>query len=290
MKPFIDKEVIARKQKGLEGQNERVLDLVQSIRYQKTARGLNYCYESLADCHRKQAMFDYFIAGDMRSLKQNLYVASQLEFAALALYDYQRFSTGSEILYALLSDSLAVASQMAQLQPTDYLDARSNPQNHQFVVHMYQLALRGDYEFLRVKVQTLENMRSKKERELPAQGDDFFSLLMRGEKTALENLISQHARVTSKDVLIEDFMCFQGTLEAKICWSRGVEVQVDSSLLPMDLMPIVPLAHYDDVYDFLEPGYVPAKVSWLERVRYRLRERKASKELTRRALGASRSA
>ena len=87
MKPFIDKEVIARKQKGLEGQNERVLDLVQSIRYQKTARGLNYCYESLADCHRKQAMFDYFIAGDMRSLKQNLYVASQLEFAALALYD-----------------------------------------------------------------------------------------------------------------------------------------------------------------------------------------------------------
>jgi hypothetical protein len=34
----------------------------------------------------------------------------------------------------------------------------------------------------------------------------------------------------------------------------------------MDLMPVKPLAHYDDVYDFVKPGWVPPSAGLLARV------------------------
>ncbi len=152
---------------------------------------------------------------------------------------------------------------------------------------MYQLAILGDYEQLQVKIERLAKNGRKKDRELPTLRKDFFSLLMDGDKQGLEELISRDALVKSKDVLTEDFMCFQGAIEAKICWMKGIQVQIVSPLLPMALMPLQPLDHYDDVYDFLAPGYVPPKVGWLERLRYQLKERAQFKESTKRALEAN---
>ncbi|WP_183031975.1 hypothetical protein [Cupriavidus sp. UME77] len=55
----------------------------------------------------------------------------------------------------------------------------------------------------------------------------------------------------------EHFMSFLGALEAKLCWFKGIPVKIDSPLVPMELMAIRPIAHYDDVYDFIKPGWVP---------------------------------
>lgn len=251
---------------------ERMPKLIEKIRYRIKPIDVRACYSSLSHDHLRLAFADYFVDANIRSFKQHLHVASKLELVAIQLDSYQRFTMGQEILYALLSDNPALIDTLSKLEPPYYMEGRSNPLHSEFRTHMYQLAIQGEYEVLQAKVERLAKNGRKKERELPAQGKDFFSLLMHGDKQGLEDLIGQHARVKAQNPLFEDFMCFQGTLEAKLCWFKGIPVQIDSPLLPMGLMQVEPLAHYDDVYDFLQPGWEPpaqgliAKVSgWFKK-------------------------
>ncbi|SFA68310.1 hypothetical protein SAMN05216263_1501, partial [Metapseudomonas otitidis] len=46
-------------------------------------------------------------------------------------------------------------------------------------------------------------------------------------------------------------------VHAKLCWYRGIEVQIQNPLVPMALMPIESLDTYDVEYDFLRPGWEP---------------------------------
>lgn len=241
--------------------------LIEKIRYRTKPLNLQACYDLLSGDHLAVALRDYFVHGDVLSLKQHLHVACKLNLAAIALDSYQRLETGTEIFYALLSDNPDMVNAMAQLEPPHFVSARANPLHLQFRVHMWQLVIQGDYEALEAKVERLAKNGRKADRALASENKDFFSLLMRGDRQGLEDLIRQHARIKSDDPLIEDFMCYQGTLEAKLCWLRGIPVQVDSPLLPMELMPIRPLVHYDDVYDFLQPGWQPPHQSIFGKVR-----------------------
>jgi hypothetical protein len=53
------------------------------------------------------------------------------------------------------------------------------------------------------------------------------------------------------------FLAGQSTVRAKLCWIKGIPLQIEGPWVPMELMPIQPLAHYDDEYEFLKPGWVP---------------------------------
>lgn len=266
---------------------ENMVHLIESVRFRDSARSLNYCFEWLASSHRDLAIYDYYIETNVAGFKQHLYLASLLDAKAIALYDHQRFTVGSEIFYALLSDSPKAIDMMVTLTTPYFQSQCGNPLNSEFKVHMYQLAIRGDYASLQAKVERLAKNGPKKERVLAAQQKDFFSLLMKEDKSSLETLIAEHAKTNSQSYLTEDFMCYQGTMEAKICWLKGIQVQIDSPLLPMALMPVEPLAHYDDVYDFLKPGYVAPKVGLFERLRYWYKERAKRREGLRRAIEAS---
>lgn len=254
--------------------------IAELLRFQRKNLQLDGCYFSWARDHVAMAMEDYFVERKTDGLKQHLYMASRLTVAALSINSYQRFSVGSELLEALLSDSPILIDTLASLEPAHYVNHRTNPLHSEFLVHMYQLAIRGDYEALQGKVNHLSKNGRKKDRELSTQSRDFFSLLMQADKPGLEGLITQHAQIRSADPLTEDLMCSQGTLEAKICWLKGIEVQVDSPLLPMGLMPIEPLEYYDDIYDFLLPGYSPPKVGILEKFSYWRTERSRNKGAT----------
>lgn len=271
----MDTEIVERKRRGLEAHLEHMPQAIEMIRFGGKSFNPSGCYDSLSSDHICLGIFDYFVNGKKASLKQHLHVAMLLKIAAIALYDYQRFQVGDEIRFALLSDNPVLIDAIAKLAPPYFVGGCGNPLNAEFKVHMWQLAIRGDYEALQAKVERLAKNGRKKDRALPAQGKDFFSLLMLGDKQGLEDLITQHAKGKSQDALTEDFMCFEATIEAKICWLKGIQVHIDSPLLPMELMPIEPLEHYDDVYDFLQPGYIPPKVGLVERLRYWYKQRAA---------------
>ncbi|AJC23274.1 hypothetical protein RO07_11770 [Pandoraea pulmonicola] len=253
----MDSDFIEKKRRGLQFSLDHMPQVIEKIRYRVKPISLENCYSSLANDHLVIGLFEYFINQNSERLKQNLHTACQLKLADIAIDSYQKFEVGSEILYALLSDSPGMVEEMANLKPSHFLSARDNPLHSQFQVHMWQLAIQGDYTALEAKAGHLAKNGRKADHMLAAQGKDFFSLLMRADKSGLESLIRQHADVCSRDALTEDYLSYLATIEAKLCWYRGIPAEIDHPLVPMDLMPIRPLAHYDDVYDFLYPDWVP---------------------------------
>ena len=101
---------------------------------------------------------------------------------------------------------------------------------------MLQLAILGDDEALRIRIQKLAKHGKNPDRKAAAAGRDFYTLLLNRDKAALEDLIqNKDSKVISSDVLFKDFMSSMGVWEAKLCWRRGLEVKIDSPLVPMEL-------------------------------------------------------
>lgn len=246
--------------------------LLNCFLHERRTVKLGYVLTGIASRSTTRGISAYFMNGDIAGLKQHFHVASKLILAAIDLEGGPTFNTGSEIWQALLSDNSEIINAIACVETATLLKDRHNPLRSPFQVHMLQLAILGDYESLQAKVEKLAKNGRKGDRELAAAGQDFFTLLMRGDKQSLEDLVTQHARIRSDDPLTEDFMSYLGTLEAKLCWFKGIKVQIDSPLLPMALMPIAPLAHYDDMYDFLQPGWVPPPQGLMEKVSHWLKK------------------
>ena len=53
---------------------------------------------------------------------------------------------------------------------------------------------------------------------------------------------------------------------SKLCWLKGIEVEIDHPLFPMELLPLKPLEHYDDVYDFLSSDWTPPTQNFIQKI------------------------
>ena len=263
----MDAKMIEGAQSLAESARERMPALIEKIRYRIKPIDLGGCYSVLSGYHQRLGVYDYFVEGNLHSLKQHFHVASKLDLASIALDKSQRLEVGSEIFYTLLSDSSEVINAVVNLETPELVRERDNPLWSRFHVHMLQLAIRGEDAALREKIEKIAKHGKKPERQASASGQDFYSLLLQRDQAGLESLIqNKSARIKSADPLIEDWMSYLGTLQTKLCWLKGIPVQIDSPLIPMELMPIQPLAHYDDVYDFLQPGWVPPSQGIVGRV------------------------
>ncbi|MBB3121281.1 hypothetical protein [Pseudoduganella violacea] len=224
--------------------------------------GVGLCF--FAKYARTKANVSYFIEKDIDSCKQFFYLTSQLILASSKEREGETFEVGTSFLGALLSDNLEVIKKFSMLETDELLKERNNPLRSRFHVHMIQLALRGDDEALLEKIGKISKNGRRSDKEEYGSGSDFYSLLIKRDKDALENLIqNKHAYIKSSEPLDEEFMSYLGALETKLCWLRDIPVKINHPLIPMDLMPIRPLDQYDDVYDFLKPEWVPPKQGML---------------------------
>lgn len=247
---------------------EHIIDSVLLIHNPEKRTRIGAVLWNLSNDHINLGIYAYFVDGKPGALKQHLSLASLLAFASTHEDGGQTLSHWDLPLYAMLSDNPRVIDLVAHLEPDDYLKNRDNPRLPQFVVHMLQLALRGEHDALQAKIERGAKGSGKQLREEFRTGQDFFSLLLRQDQDALEALILQEAqwwetiRKKGKETglpLFEDLFAANSLLHAKLCWLKGIPVRVDHPLVPKDLLPVNPLPHYDDVYDFLLPGWVTPK-------------------------------
>jgi len=269
----MDKKAIERARTLAEIAIRNMPRLIDKIRYRRKPISLKSCYSSLGGYHLDIGVYDYFVEKNIASFKQHLYVASRLKLASTDLDSYQQFETCTDIYFALLSDSQEVINAMACLETPELLRDRHNPLSPHFIVHMWQLAILGDYEALDTKIEKLAKNGRKAERELAAKRQDFFSLLIRSDKQGLEDLLLREVKKKMGNPLVEDFIAETSTYRTKLCWFKGIPVQIESPLVPMELMPIKPLDHYNDVYDFLRPDWVPLRENWFASMKHRFKER-----------------
>ncbi|WP_321818774.1 MULTISPECIES: Imm49 family immunity protein [unclassified Paraburkholderia] len=236
------------------------------VHRRKTARlGSILC--GLAGYARNRAIYAYFVERNVEKCKQNFYLASKLVLASVGQNGGASLEVGRDIQIALLSDCGEIIKEIACLETADLVRDRNNPLNNRFHVYMLQLVIRGEDKTVHAMIETIAKHGRNPLRAECAEGRDFFSLLLKGDKEGLEELIKKkHASIKGSGDVAEEFMSYRGTLETKLCWHRGICVEIEHPLVPMELMPIRPLAHYDDVYDFLKPGWMPPPQGFLDKL------------------------
>lgn len=205
---------------------------------------------------RYRGLKSFFVDNDLRGLKQNFYVASKLLMAS-----QQETTSGvggiafayPPFLYGLLSDSPEICEWLThtELKNRDYV------KGPQFIFHQFQFALRRDDEALGESIELVSKKGGGHYKTLAKEGQDFFSLLLKQDKEGLQALIEDQAKIKSAEELEGQFLAGFAVVHAKLCWYRGIEVQIQNPLVPMALMPIQPLDAYDVEYDFLRPGWTP---------------------------------
>ncbi|MDP3010105.1 MAG: Imm49 family immunity protein [Methylococcales bacterium] len=79
--------------------------------------------------------------------------------------------------------------------------------------------------------------------------------LMKGDIAEMEKAIKRSCRWKTANPTYKDFLAGYAVVLCKLAWLKGFEVQVDSPLIPMAFMPVEPLAHYEDIYEFMKPDW-----------------------------------
>jgi len=273
---MVSEEKLAGLKSYCERARKTLIEDAYSMRYERKKKSLGAVLSSMASDHEGLGIYAYFGETNATQMKQHFHVAAQLRIASVGLRRGETLSTGAKILYVMLSDSPEVIQSYAYLEPNEeYIKYRDNPKTLQFYVHMTQLAIRNEDDALQAKIAIAAQKSGKKLREEFSAGEDFYSLLLKRDKNALEALITEKANQWQAIIkrggetgtpLSENLMASIAMEYAKLCWLKGIEVQIDHPLVPMELLPIKPLDHYDDVYDFLDPNWVPPPQTLFEKL------------------------
>ncbi|MRJ11070.1 hypothetical protein EDL98_08255 [Ornithobacterium rhinotracheale] len=86
---------------------------------------------------------------------------------------------------------------------------------------------------------------------------EFYKALLAKDKAKCEALLEQlvspkiHKKRNVNDIHAQ-YVSFPALGYAKLAWRQGVEVEVKSSLIPKEILPIAPLDNYKIPYDFLK--------------------------------------
>lgn len=229
---------------------------------------LSEVFSFMAMDHERLGLLAYFARGDMEAFKQHWSLASKLYLHAarhLPVKDYYmsggevHLTLESSLLCPLVSDNRAVIDEVAALETPVHLMYRDNPKAAEFAFHLAQLVIRNDYEAAHAKIEKGARKAGGNLKKAYAAGTDFYSLLMKGDKAALEASImdtTKRKRTGCLPVLF-DFIYPGATFRTKLCWYKGIPVEIEHPMVPKEWMPVAPLPHYDDVYDFLSPDWTP---------------------------------
>ena len=204
---------------------------------------------------RYRGLKSFFVENDIHGLKQHFYVACKLLIASQQEAEPcgDPFAGYESFLYGLLSDSPEIYGWLAHAE----LKEKDDVKTPHFRWHQFQLLLRRDDDALRDTIALVAKKGRKHDKALAQAGQDFFSLLLKQDQEGLQALIENQAKIKSVNELEGQFLAGFAVVHAKLCWYRGIEVQIQNPLVPMALMPIQPLDAYDVEYDFLRPGWTP---------------------------------
>lgn len=180
--------------------------------------------------------------------RQHMYLSSQLNLASLTADPTNSFNPQEHFSYALFSDHPETIQRFANLEVSAMpLD-----------VQLLQLALTDDLfsldKLISAPVANAGETQASFAAPLPQR--NFYALLSRADKQALETDILAHAMDTfnkfekkihhSGDALIP--VC---ALKAKLCRIKGISINIDHPMIPNELTRIAPLKHYEMPYKFL---------------------------------------
>lgn len=226
---------------------------------QKFSRNFNY--------HHVLLSINSLINNNISGLKQNLYVSGiidelQIKKFNSRLLDYSLAS----ISYAILSDNEPLIQRYSKLRYQRGANAELSMDEMvaigelpiwcntvQFFMSNDNAGVERNLNIIEIK--TLKILPKKEEGLIDDY--EFYKALHNSDKAKMEEVLEKltspkiHKKRNDNPIL-NQYISLPALGYAKLAWRKGVEVEVKSSLVPKELLPIAPLDNYEIPYDFLK--------------------------------------
>lgn len=203
--------------------------------------------------HQMFALKSIFIDKDITEAKQHYYNCGRADITLTKVYDEKLLDYGlNRFSYALLSDSKALIKQYADLKHSAF--DKSVNKGSSTPIYAMQCILNDDWtEFDRA-------MKIMREKTVPRFKMDldyvFFESVAENNvgkaQEALDALLlpKNHNRRNKYHELIKEFISHPAIGYTKLAWIKGLKVEIDNPLVPIQLMPVEPLETYKEI-DFV---------------------------------------
>ncbi|EXB70893.1 MULTISPECIES: Imm49 family immunity protein [Acinetobacter calcoaceticus/baumannii complex] len=260
----------------------------QSIAREREQRRLNQMHKDLKDNNPRGVMFDFmatdaiyygyyefFSQKNLSGLKQWFYVSSLLRAESCKYSGGYSLSTPDRFLFPLLTDNREILERFSQLNTINllwgefepsYQEAKFKPSKDdpRFRTHALQAVLRNDWKDYQ-EIKAVANQKINKLREVVQFEFGIYDAIYEKDKDKIIEIVQTLLNPRVHKAYNKDFgEEFNGEIWShhpvmftKLAWMNGLEIEIDNPLVPMELMPIKPLEHYDYHYDFLDPNWKP---------------------------------
>ena len=199
-------------------------------------------------------LHSFFIEQDVKKAKQHFHVCGRLDEFLINHFDEKILDYGIDHLsYALLSDNWQLIQRYANLRHSNY--DKMIMQGGTAPAYLLQCLIKDDWaEYERVmpimKIKTVKKFKM----ELDAA---FYEAVAEKNKAKCEEILrvlvtpKVHKQRNQAKPLVNQFISHPALGYAKLAWLKGIEVEVDSPMIPPELLPVAPLSNYIDPYKFL---------------------------------------
>ena len=198
--------------------------------------------------------------------KQHFFVAALATVISVEKYNSDILSYGLiSTSYPILSDNEELIQRYAKLRYQPWGKMKGMEENillgkDDIWANTVQQFMIDDREMIERNLNILETktMKLKKnQKSLQVLDYEFYKALYNGNKAKMEEILDifvspKIQKRRSMDIIQEQYIAFPASGYAKLAWRRGIKVEVNSPLIPKELLPIKPLEHYDIPYDFLK--------------------------------------
>lgn len=219
--------------------------------------------------------YEFFSEKKIYGLKQWFYVSSLLRIKSCKYSGGYSMSTPDEFIFSLLSDSTQIIDKFScldtvnllwgQYEPS-YQEAKFKPSKDdpRYRTHALQAVLRNDWKDYQ-EIKALANQKINKLREVVQFEFGIYDAIYERDKDKIIEIVQtllkpKVHKAYNKDFSEEfngDIWSHHPVMFTKLAWMNGLEIEIDNPLVPMELMPVKPLDHYDYHYDFLDPNWKP---------------------------------
>src|SRR6218665_1441586 len=216
----------------------------------------------------KNVVFSVYFTGKMQYdiAKNKFFVCGILDAFSVEKFNNRFLDYGlHHISYAMLSDNEPLIQRYAKLRYQRGKNAELSMDEMVAIGELpiwcntVQFFMANDNEGVErnlniIETKTLKNLPKKEE----GLKDDyeFYKALYAGDRAKMEEVLDKlvsfkiHKKRNDNPIL-NQYISLPALGYAKLAWRKGIEVEVNSPLIPKELLPIQPLEKYEIPYDFL---------------------------------------
>ena len=206
---------------------------------------------------QNEARYHIGVTSNFLHTKLCYYTCGRIDEYMIRQYDAKILHYGVDhVSYAVLSDCEPLIQRYSRLRDSQHDEMK--PRGGVYCLAMQHL-MAEDWKGLEEDIPIFRKLSQKKGR-----WGFFAGLHLRYHEAMLERNLEkveavlrefetpENLKKRSLGSMIDKFISHPTLGYAKLAWRHGLEVEVDSPLVPRELLPVQPLSHYEDAYDFLK--------------------------------------